>query len=804
MDRPQNLRELDLPLERVGVPPSLVDLWNRTQGKFLSQDFLLLEYQCQLDQVVCPILFADMDKEFEDKIVDKTHSVNFQLYEEVRIKNEKFITEQFTEKTRIKGLFIPALVIKNIKAENWQYELYFLQRLAQKFQIGDFTLEIIRAQKHKEITQLTIVKIGLHYLEKYYQGLKEIHAVDPIAFEGVVGIKLFYRHVHAAGQSKINESLLFLNYLVESTFFINEDRESYWKLRIEANPLIRELDRLWENFLAGRIKWRNILEFYESVEEEKFEPFSQFMYNNRTDFTLPSKIRSLYVQIDELLKVDKKRFGGLFTKARPEEETSQSSLFELAHELIPSSIYSLDGNSIDKLKTFITAEVNKSFRSKWLKMYQEGEQVGKWSQGIEILNQLCAPFFRVDMKGGRIVPCFETLSSLDFNSTIKAFQSKQELRRKQEDYLQYLMKRITKIYSFEELALEFESYKFSFSDLQESWNSHYEAAKRSLDIRLKFRHAKMEEYGILDTKVMSGHGKDSWLDELLQIEEEVAGYTIFVKEAFAQALPVRRISKFHAIRRTIDGVEVDPEALLVPEKYLRAEIMKPMTSVKDYKNIHQLNTFCLDTSGSMNHERMRNLFKLLYLLVLGLEDKVSYDSFHFFSNKFVSGVEFGTGFTNKKVLFKILTSISTLKNGKVIYSGTGGTNIGDGMKKSYERIQEFGEKLVAKYPDILIVKSMFVISDGEPSLGLINLDDLKELVEKQREESNISINGLYIFPEEEATSYMTDIFGASHAIEADNFDQTVTGLVNLMIREYKQQRIDHKWRLKAQKLINHE
>ena len=690
-----------------------------------------------------------------------------------------------------------------MKADKWQYELYFLHQLAKKFQIGDFTVEVIRGQTGKKIDQLTIVKIALHYLQKYHEGLNEIRTVDPIAFEGVPGLKLFYKHAHSAGQSKLNESLLFLNYLVESVFFINEERESYWKLRMEANPLIRELDRLWENFLAGRIKWRNILDFYESVEEEKFEPYSQYMYSNRSEFTLPSKIRSLYGQIDDLLLGEKKKFRGLFAKAK-KEETSQSSLFELAHELMPSSIYSQDDSSLRYLKSFITGEVNKSFRSKWLKMYQEGIQVGKWSQGIEILNQLCAPWFRIDMKGDRIVPCFETLNSLDYNSTIKAFQSKQEIRRKQEDYLQYLMQRINKIYSFEELAVEFESYEFSFSDLQDSWNAHYETAKRTLEVRLKFRRAKMEEYGILETNIMSGHGKDIWLDELLQVEQEVAGYTIFVKEAFAQALPVRRISKFHPIRRTVDGVEVDREALLLPQKYLRAEIMKPMTSVIDYKNIHQLNTFCLDTSGSMNHGRMRNLFKLMYLLVLGLEDKVSYDSFHFFSNKFESGVEFGTDFTNKKVLFKILASISTLKNGRVIYAGTGGTNISDGMTKSYERIQAFSKELVAKHPDILIVKSMFVISDGEPSLGLVNIEDLKELVENQRSESNISINGLYIYPEEEATSYMTDIFGVGHAIEADNFDQTVTGLVNLMIREYKQQRVDHKWRIKAQKLAKHE
>ena len=133
----------------------------------------------------------------------------------------------------------------------------------------------------------------------------------------------------------------------------------------------------------------------------------------------------------------------------------------------------------------------------------------------------------------------------------------------------------------------------------------------------------------------------------------------------------------------------------------------------------QVNTFCLDYSGSMKHERMRNLFKILYLLVLGLEDRKSIDAFHFFSNKFIPVADFSSEYTNRKVLFKIMkqiTNTSTL--GWVQYFGAGGTNMSDGIEMSHTKMKTYVEEFRKANHKANIVTSIFVITDGEPSLGI--------------------------------------------------------------------------------------
>ncbi len=804
MVRPKNLHELDLPLAKAELDNSKSELWYQLKYDYLEHGYLFIEYNSNHGAEICPYINFNLQEDVETNIVDKTPVVNFQLFEEIGFSDTSFLKQNFKDRSVIKGFFIPVHVMKNMEPNQWHYEMFFLSNLSHHIKMTDFASVIIESGANKEITHQSLIRITITYLQKYYEGLKELYAENSIAFQGLPGLKLFYTHSHVSNQSKLNEAILFLNYLVEQTFFKNEERSNFWNARLVENNLLQELDKLWENFIENRIKWKNIFQFFEGQEADEMELYAQFLFMNRSELKLPGSIKTIFKAFDQEIRGDSNQFMGMFKKNKQTDEPLKSSFFELAQEIKPSTLYALEVNSQKKLIDYINSEKKKPYRSRWLKSYQAKTQEGKFSQSVEILNQLIAPWFHVKAKKGKIIPSFKTVNALDFNTAIKSFQSFEQSRKKQAEYLQYKIKDIQKAYSFEQLDEEFESYTFSFVDLQSSWISYYESTKKSLAIRTKFRREKMKEYGILDSDKLTLKEKNIWLDELLAVEQEIIAYTIFVKEAFAQALPVRRIAKFHEIRKTVDGAEFDPETLFMPERYIRAEVMKPMTSIIDFKKIHQLNTFCLDISGSMDHERMRNLFKLLYLLVLGLEDKMTYDSFHFFNNNFVAGVEFESEFTNKKVLFKVLSSIASLENGKIAYAGFGGTNIWDGMTKSYQRIQKFSKELIEEFPDILIVKSMFVISDGEPSIGKIKIEDLKEVAENQRKESDISINGLYIYPEDEATSYMQDIFGANHAITADNFDEAVKGLVNLMTREYKRQRIDYKWKLKAQKLIGNE
>ena len=136
---------------------------------------------------------------------------------------------------------------------------------------------------------------------------------------------------------------------------------------------------------------------------------------------------------------------------------------------------------------------------------------------------------------------------------------------------------------------------------------------------------------------------------MLAIEKEVRPYILYVKQAFQAALPVRRSVEFHPYRHNHDGVEFDPYTVQDPNKWIRARVMKTLQHRVVRGEVAQVNTFCLDLSGSMNHEKMRNLFKLLFLLIYGLEDRKSYDAVHFFNNAFIKTVPFSKHYTNRNL-----------------------------------------------------------------------------------------------------------------------------------------------------------
>ena len=141
---------------------------------------------------------------------------------------------------------------------------------------------------------------------------------------------------------------------------------------------------------------------------------------------------------------------------------------------------------------------------------------------------------------------------------------------------------------------------------------------------------------------------EMWLDEMLKIEEEIRSYIPYVKKAFNAALPIRKTVEFNNDRHDFSGIEFDSSTINDQNKWLRGEVMKTMKSKTKLGEIEQINAFCLDYSGSMDHTRMRNLFKILYLLVLGLEDRKSYDAFHFFNSNFIEGSNFTEEFTRRK------------------------------------------------------------------------------------------------------------------------------------------------------------
>jgi len=327
--------------------------------------------------------------------------------------------------------------------------------------------------------------------------------------------------------------------------------------------------------------------------------------------------------------------------------------------------------------------------------------------------------------------------------------------------------------------------------LQQQWDKTAKAQLISIQHKGEHRLRRMQEFGMLDGNKRPDKKLELWLDELLQIEKEIGPYIPFVQQAFLMALPSKTSTEFDPYQHSHDGIEFDPETTQDQHKWLRGEVMKALRVRSGKADAEQVNAFALDFSGSMRHKRMRNLFKILYLMVLGLEDRKSYDAFHFFGTNFIETVNFSDNYTNKSLLFRILKQIARIDYEGVRYGGIGGTNMSEGIIGCHDRVKAFAEQLKAKYPKRFFLKSIFVITDGEPSLGVHVPEALNLIIDKKRKDGNIAIKGIYLRPEDEKfASFMEQIFGKDQFVETDDFAEAINRLVFIMTQTYKQQRID--------------
>ena len=384
----------------------------------------------------------------------------------------------------------------------------------------------------------------------------------------------------------------------------------------------------------------------------------------------------------------------------------------------------------------------------------------------------------------------------------EVYKQKQKEVKEEKKLLEKHLKALMQLDSVEDLIAykEKNSLYFTNDQFQIRWEEEFENLLNRIKHKEKYFASRMKEFGIHEAR-MNKKQKTIWLKEMLKIEEEVKPYIKYVRKAFQTALPIRRNVIFSNERHVNDGVEFDPNTIFDQEKWIRADVMKVMESKVERGEAVQINTFCLDYSGSMKHDRMRNLFKILYLLVLGLEDRKSYDSFHFFSNNFIEVVNFSEAYTNRKVLFSIMQQIATLIVGEVHFFGEGGTNISDGVIKSHRKMSKFVKEFKTKNPDANIVCSIFVITDGEPSLGVIDIPDLNAIIQELREDGDVEIKGIFINSEDDVSmDLMSDIFGEDNYIETTDFEEGVNKFVKIMTETYKKQRKAYKWKLKKQKL----
>jgi len=423
----------------------------------------------------------------------------------------------------------------------------------------------------------------------------------------------------------------------------------------------------------------------------------------------------------------------------------------------------------------------------------------RWNLYLQnFANQIFGPFFYWTEVEDNLIPQWNIFDSKSAKALDFWFEKKQESeikeRKKLKKYIQYLYTKKTLV----ETQRYVESIdSFSFEHLQQQWDKAAKAQLASIRHKGEYRLRRMQEFGMLQGNKRPDKKLELWLDELLQIEKEIGPYIPFVQQAFLMALPSKTSTEFDPYRHSHDGIEFDPETTQDQHKWLRGEVMKALRVRSGKADAEQVNAFALDFSGSMRHKRMRNLFKILYLMVLGLEDRKSYDAFHFFGTEFIETVNFSDNYTNKSLLFRVLKRIARIDYEGIRYGGFGGTNMSEGIIGCHDRIKVFAEKLKAKYPKRFFLKSIFVITDGEPSLGVHVPEALNLVINKKRKDGNIAIKGIYLKPaDEKFASFMERIFGKDQFVETDDFAEAINRLVYIMTQTYKRQRID----LKQQKI----
>jgi len=383
----------------------------------------------------------------------------------------------------------------------------------------------------------------------------------------------------------------------------------------------------------------------------------------------------------------------------------------------------------------------------------------------QVLRHLTAPVLNWEEIAGALIPAWKLPTGRVAEKAAEEYAEELKFAAEELAALDKALPRLAKIRTLAALSRFEENLPYQRTPIAAaSWRKALRKHREDLRNRGGYRAQRMREFGI-DKADESEFRRNLWLDEMLKIEAEVRPFMSYVRKSFSAALP-------------------DPETVQYQDKWLRGDVMKTLRGRKDYAHICQVNTFCLDYSRSMTHELMRDLFKVVFILVMGLEGRKSYDAIHFFGSDFYEVINFDDSgrYTNRSILFRVLRNISEIYVNRVVYSGTGGTNISAGVRKSHERLKAFTEKLSEEQPDLKYVTSLFVLTDGQPTMGITDLDDLNTFIEQKRQDGNVSIKGIFLKHE-------------------DDFKQTVTTFVQIMGQTYRAQRQDFKAAEKRKRLL---
>ena len=413
-----------------------------------------------------------------------------------------------------------------------------------------------------------------------------------------------------------------------------------------------------------------------------------------------------------------------------------------------------------------------------------------------LLNRLTEPLQSWRTVGDRTEPHFGQIDRPALTKKYQNFVTSREVELRETKKLEECIAHLPNVKDRKTLARTAEDVTFGSKEMRQRYAAAVAKRESELSETDRYREEKLREYGI-EAPELSDREMDIYLNEILRIEKEVTPFIAFVRDAFKAALPIQSKLKFNGNRHSIDGPEFDPDTLADPEKYLRGEVMKTFRTDSRTVPIVQVNAFCLDYSKSMILEPMRNLYKVMFLLILGLEGRGTYDAVYFFSEKFMEVADF-RGLTDRKVLWPILRTVSNISAGEVRYSGDGYTNISAGLDESHRRLNEYADYLKKKHPGVHLVRSLFMLTDGEPNAGIWEPEKLRDHVEAKRDVGPVAIKGIFFDTGVDAGETISDIFGSQHSVQADSFESVVVNFVGIMSETYKRQRSYYRRNLKNQ------
>ena len=830
--------------QRAGLTIPQIQHWNNYQLRCRKQGFQIIEFETIKKEESlwkCLLESEASDNNHEDQFdgdVFNTELTN-QFLDRDSYSNTYW--NSFGRDFTWSGFYIPVEDFTYFTTDELEAEIRHAYLLSQFFDVNEYLNSLKKESISAEYKEVPIALIGLwKFITFYKKFLQDCHEKESIQEKPV---SLWYtRHINARLFHKkmpSDQLVVLLLAHIEHNYFEGYGRKYLDILLSRSHPGVQEF---FEKHDPNFVEWYrdetvHLLlpemktDFFKyckldfkiiaAAEVMQYEPIAQKeneYYNELKKKAFRKQTTTIIEDIRDAIKSIS--VNSLLWDLRTNFPTMPKRYFPKGEDIFQSYVFDIskmDEDFIENIDGLLAELSEKDINALEKKMH------ASWQKHLmNVGNQITPPGIKWVYQSNLALPQWNLPSNKNAEKYQKAYFKKQESLAKQKKRFEKLKKELQKLMTTEEIEKMTSEVDPFFDDLlAEQWNHTVGQHTKLIEGNRSYRQRRMTELGINDQQDSMDYRNEIWLDEMLTVEEEIKKYIPFVKKAFKAALPTRRTIEFNDRRHSKSGVEFDPNTVNDQNKWLRGDVMKTIKTNVKFDEIEQINTFCLDFSGSMKHERMRNLFKILYLLVLGLEDRKSYDAFHFFNTNFIEGANFSENYTSRTLLFKILSVISEIQSGKVLYRGMLGTNISGGIAECHERMRTFKAEIEDKKPDSKFLCSLIVITDGRPNVGITDLPELAAFIDEHREDGNVAIKGIYIKDKEkkkkttktsktkktkktkdEDQNFMETIFGKDEIVETVEFDEAVNKFTSIISKTYRDQRQSFKWEKKRKSIQN--